>query len=110
MNSCFSRDFKIPPLIKKTAIYFNCLGGLKIPEKEGFTMDMNRFGEQSPGEVIGIGSGEYAFIPQPLPPNWAFPPELWPLLAEAKQSDWDSGGAWPKFAEPSNFIATVGGP
>ena len=48
-------------------------------------MDVSRFRSDSPGDVISIGHGEHAFIPQPLPPNWAFPAELWPLLAEAKQ-------------------------
>jgi Fic family protein len=48
-------------------------------------MDVSRFSSDSPGDVISIGHGEHAFIPQPLLPNWTFPAELWPLLAEAKQ-------------------------
>ncbi len=48
-------------------------------------MDISRFGINSPGDVISIANGEHAFIPQPLPPKWEFPPALWPLLAEAKQ-------------------------
>lgn len=48
-------------------------------------MEATRFSSQSPGEVISIGHGEHAFVPQPLPPDWTFPAGLWPLLAEAKQ-------------------------
>lgn len=48
-------------------------------------MDVRLFGSNSPGELVRIEHGEHAFIPDPLPPNWTFPAELWPLLAEAKQ-------------------------
>ena len=47
-------------------------------------MDINRFGDASPGEIVRI-PGDHAFIPNPLPPNWKFPERLWPLLAETKQ-------------------------
>lgn len=48
-------------------------------------MDVSRFISGCPGEIIAIGSNEHAFVPAPLPPQWQFPADLWPLLAEAKQ-------------------------
>ena len=48
-------------------------------------MDQNQFSEESPGKVVSIAGGECSFVPDPLPPSWDFPYELWPLLAEAKQ-------------------------
>ena len=48
-------------------------------------MDPKIFQPNAPGTVIPIGKGEHAFVPNPLPPHWTFPADLWPLLAEAKQ-------------------------
>jgi len=48
-------------------------------------MDAARFTPDSPGAVISIGHSEHAFVPEALPPDWTFPENLWPLLAEAKQ-------------------------
>jgi len=48
-------------------------------------MDPSKFTENATGQVVTIGGGEYAFIPNPLPPRWEFPVRLWPLLAEVKQ-------------------------
>ena len=48
-------------------------------------MDSSLFSPKSPGKVVQISGGEHAFLPDPLPPDWEFPADLWPLLAEAKQ-------------------------
>jgi len=48
-------------------------------------MDPTIFQPKAPGTIIPIADGEHAFIPSPLPPDWTFPADLWPLLAEAKQ-------------------------
>jgi Fic family protein len=47
-------------------------------------MDSSLFSKQSPGRVSPITGGENAFVPDPLPPEWEFSVELWPLLVEAK--------------------------
>jgi len=47
-------------------------------------MDPAIFQPNAPGTVLPIGNGEHAFVPNPLPPDWTFPTDLWPLLAEAK--------------------------
>ena len=48
-------------------------------------MKTSLFSAESPGKVVPIAGGEHAFVPDPLPPNWEFPAELWPLLGDAKQ-------------------------
>ena len=51
-------------------------------------MDPARFGSAAPGrlvEAITAQGKDWAFVPDLLPPDWSFPMELWPLLAEAKQ-------------------------
>lgn len=50
-------------------------------------MDKSQFTAQQTGELIPITSPfkDWAFVPDPLPPNWTFPIHLWPKLAEAKR-------------------------
>lgn len=51
-------------------------------------MDPNAFTDRSPGTLVPTATKQgrdWAFIPTPLPPDWPFPADLWPLLAEAKQ-------------------------
>jgi Fic family protein len=48
-------------------------------------LDSARFKKNAPGETVKISTGEYAFVPHKLPPNWTMSVGLWPLLAEAKQ-------------------------
>ena len=55
-----------------------------LPERTN-TVDLRRFSRRSPGQLLATVGGEKAFVPNPLPPTWTFPGELWPLLAEAKQ-------------------------
>src|SRR5262249_54104133 len=52
----------------------------------GFAMDATRFTHRT-RELIPIQAPErdFAFVPDPLPTDWPFPSQLWPLLAEAKQ-------------------------
>lgn len=50
-------------------------------------MDASRFTDSRTGRLVRIttsGGRDWAFIPDPLPPEWDFPSELWPLLSEAK--------------------------
>lgn len=51
-------------------------------------MDPKQFTTHSPGKLLSIHTGwgkDYAYLPNPLPPSWTFPAELWPVLSEAKQ-------------------------
>lgn len=48
-------------------------------------MHLADFADAFPGELVQIEEGDHAFLPEPLPPIWEFPADLWPLLAEAKQ-------------------------
>ena len=46
-------------------------------------MDTSRFTSNKPGELIQT-TDDWAFLPNPLPPDWEFPNDLWPLLSDAK--------------------------
>lgn len=48
-------------------------------------MNEIHFKDTAPGRLIRIGlpGAELAFVPQPLPPEWDWPTELWPLLSKA---------------------------
>lgn len=51
-------------------------------------MDHQEFTESAPGRLIPIPGGRpdalYAFVPDPLPPDWEWPPRLWPKLLDAR--------------------------
>jgi len=51
-------------------------------------MDTSKFTENKTGRLVRvkIPPDDWAFIPDPLPPRWHFPVELWPLLSKAKES------------------------
>lgn len=52
-------------------------------------MDRTRFTDNSPGRIVRIDLSsrkDWAFIPNPMPPDWKFDPVLWPLLVDAKES------------------------
>jgi Fic family protein len=52
-------------------------------------MNIQAFGEHKTGELVPIKintQDDWAFIPNPLPPNWEFPSRLWPMLAEAREA------------------------
>ena len=50
-------------------------------------MDRQKFTKTAPGRLVPIVQPrkDWAFVPHPLPLDWEFPVELWPLLAEAKE-------------------------
>lgn len=53
-------------------------------------MDRNIFTEQMTGKIVPVLNGPpdaaFAFLPNPLPPIWEWPGDLWPLLLEARRS------------------------
>lgn len=51
-------------------------------------MQAERFSRASTGQLVRVtlGQPDWAFIPAPLPRNWEVSLELWPLLAQAKES------------------------
>lgn len=51
-------------------------------------MNLDDFGPNKTGNVVRTGLGkpvEYAFVPEPLPPDWKWPESLWPLLMKARE-------------------------
>jgi Fic family protein len=56
--------------------------------KGNYKMNPSDFTENATGKVVeisGIPRLSHAFIPNPLPPNWEWPVELWPTLLKAKE-------------------------
>jgi Fic family protein len=52
-------------------------------------MNTTLFTERKTGDLVPItipGGKDVAFIPAKLPPDWKFPSQMWPKLAEAKES------------------------
>src|SRR5712671_5431751 len=54
-------------------------------------MDPKEFTEQSTGSLVQVVNPQrqdaaFAFVPNPLPPAWSWPADLWPLLLEARRS------------------------
>jgi Fic family protein len=52
-------------------------------------MDIKDFTENKTGELVPVPNGPpdaaFAFVPNPLPPQWEWPSNLWPLLLEARK-------------------------
>lgn len=51
-------------------------------------MQESRFTDARTGELVPIvtpGGRDWAFVPDPLPPKWEFPADLWPRLADARE-------------------------
>jgi Fic family protein len=51
-------------------------------------MDAAKFTSQKTGNLLEIQVPErnWAFIPDPLPPQWVFPERLWPVLVKAREA------------------------
>jgi len=51
-------------------------------------MDAAKFTSQKTGTLaeIQVPERNWAFIPNPLPPQWVFPERLWPLLVKARET------------------------
>ena len=69
-------------------------------------MDMSLFVEDCPGELIPVTGRrlETAFVPHPLPPNWDFPLQLWPRLAEAREKLGELNGIGQVLAHPQLLL------
>jgi Fic family protein len=53
-------------------------------------MDPSIFSENMTGKLVPVPNGppdvKFAFVPNPLPPSWEWPGDLWPLLMDARRS------------------------
>jgi Fic family protein len=76
------RDLIVKFLLKYFIDYFNILVYIKT------AMDIRLFTPEMTGKLIELTKGapnvKVAFLPNPLPPKWGWPADLWPLLVEAK--------------------------
>lgn len=65
------------------------------------------FGPEAPGSLIpvsGIRGISHAFCPDPLPPDWAFPAHLWPLLTKARVALADLNGVGKYLPNPDLIL------
>jgi Fic family protein len=53
-------------------------------------MDKNEFTDRATGNLVPVANptpdAAFAFVPNPLPPTWQWPSDLWPLLVDARKS------------------------
>jgi Fic family protein len=50
-------------------------------------MDPKTFTDSKAGDLVSVAGSpgiSHAFVPHPLPPDWTWPEDLWPLLLEAR--------------------------
>ena len=50
-------------------------------------MGVEQFSELKTGKLVPVSNvigASHAFVPNPLPPSWEWPQELWPLLLDAR--------------------------
>jgi Fic family protein len=67
-------------------------------------MDASSFEAAAPGELVELGYGEFAFVPEPLPPMWQWPAALWPLLVRAKEQLARLDGMTKNLPDPGIFV------
>ena len=73
-------------------------------------MDPTKFTNEKTGELVRItvSDGEdWAFMPNPLPPDWEFPPRLWPLLADARDHLAELNGIGQTLKNPSLLLTPL---
>ena len=66
-------------------------------------MERDRFTANSPGrlaETVTTTGKDWSFIPNQLPSDWAFDPNLWPLLVEAHKALGTLNGIGQTLADP----------
>ena len=70
-------------------------------------MKISAFGKRRTGILIpihGMKETPHAFIPNPLPANWTWPIELWPLLLEAHKALANLDGTGKHLPNPSLIL------
>lgn len=74
-------------------------------------MKKDDFNSNSLGELIPvIGSSSlvsHAFVPRKLPPDFSWPPELWPLLADAESEMARLDGIGKALADPELLLTPL---
>ncbi len=73
-------------------------------------MDASRFTTGKTGQLFPIKvlqESELAFVPDPLPPKWEFPNNLWPKLAHAKETLGRLDGIGRTLANPHLLLSPL---
>jgi Fic family protein len=94
-------------LVKFLLDYFTKSGYSKI------VMDINNFTDRMTGKLVPITKGHpdatHAFIPNPLPPAWEWPSDLWPLLLEARRALASLDGTGKHLPDPDILLQPLQG-
>jgi len=70
-------------------------------------MHISKFGPRSPGRLVkveGVSGITHAFLPKSLPPKWAWPASLWPLLMDARTALAHLDGMCKHLPHPKLFL------
>lgn len=73
-------------------------------------MDSSKFSYDSPGQLVTtptMWGSRPAFVPYPLPPEWQFPTDLWPLLLEAVRELGTLEGVGASLPNPLILLRTL---
>ena len=69
-------------------------------------MDVSRFTDNVPGTFVEVDPKKQtqAFVPDPLPPDWGWPGELWPLLLDASNKLAELSGRAQSLPNPNLLL------
>lgn len=69
-------------------------------------MDRAKFGKGATGSLAQVFTprADWAFIPNEMPPDWQFAPELWPLLVDAKEALGTLNGIGQTLSDPQLLL------
>lgn len=73
-------------------------------------MDISSFSSSAPGDlisIVGMQGSEWAFVPAPLPPDWTWPVELWPLLLDARVALASLSGVGAYLPDPQIILRPI---
>lgn len=78
---------------------------------KGVALQFSDFDENSPGEFVPVISGSelvsQAFVPDPLPPDFEWPLDLWPLLSDAESELARLDGTGKLLADPELLLTPL---
>jgi len=92
----------VKELVKFLLVFFNTRGYIKA------IMDMNEYSDRMTGRLVPVFNGPpdatHAFVPNPLPPAWEWPGNLWPLLVEARRALASLDGTGKHLPDPNILL------
>lgn len=97
----------VKEIVKFLLVYFNGSAYIKV------AMDKNEFTDQMTGKLVPVLNSRpdatHAFVPDPLPPKWEWPSDLWPLLVEARRALASLDGTGKHLPDPDILLRPLQG-